>query len=248
MFQIIEIKLYELHNPEYLQVIKLLLKMCANKGVVALKIVDEYNNMQTMYLKLDGIYQQQLGSTITGRIEKSDFRRDRAITGIVMYVDSNTYYFDEAIAEAAVILKADLAKYGSSIARANYATESTILDNIAKEWKTIPKMVDAVKLLSLEAWVEELEAANVEFADLYLLRNTETSALPDDTVGKLRVEADALYLELSKMLESQGRVSKFVPPFDSAIREWNTILEDYNTMIARRQAAPKTEEKDEVVP
>lgn len=248
MIEIIKIKLYDLHNPEYIRLMKLLLKICTDHGVSNLKIEDQHKALQAKYLEMDKIYEQQQGSTITGLMEKADMRRDRAISGIVLHVDSKTYYFDDNIAAAAVTLKADLDKYGGGIARTNYATESTIIDNIVNEWKNDTKLNMAMQQLGLLQWVDELDAANKEFERLYLLRNKEISKSSDDSVGKLRVQSDVLYEDLTKMLESQARVNKFVAPFDSAIRECNTILEDFNDLIARRASKSKGDDPQDTDP
>jgi hypothetical protein len=236
---ILGIKLPLLRNAEFIQFIKDVLGITKTNDPVALNVEPQCNNLQGCLTVLEDLFVTDQGSALTDTLVGLDGRRDKAITGIGLFVNAQTYYFDPAIAGHAQNLARQLTQYGTSIARENYQAETSIIDSIVTDFKTKPELVAAIDALQLKAWREELETANVAFNTTYLLRTQQLGSVSPDTILQKRAEANTAYYELRDFIDSYFTINKGAAPYSKATNELNALIEQYNVMMAGRLAKEK---------
>ncbi len=79
---------------------------------------------------LSEIYQQETGSPLSPKLEKLDQRRDKAISGIKMYVESLAIHYREDVVAASHIVLDAITKFGENIAAQNFITETYTLAHL----------------------------------------------------------------------------------------------------------------------
>ncbi len=236
-----------LRNDEYIQFDTQILQVTNSYDPAGLKVKPQYDALNLKLVEIDGVYALIQKSMQTEPLEKADERRDKAIAGISMNVDSMLNHFKPELVAAAKLLRADLDKYDGNISRKTYNAETAVLTNIAEDWKTVPALTDAVNKLTLKEWLEELDIANKAFNDIYMLRNKESLNNPDQTLKDLRLQANDLYYELRDKLSAYANVNDFASPYDKVMKEWNSLIDDYNQTLATRQGKKAASDNKEVV-
>lgn len=235
------IKLPLLRNAEFIQFIKDMLGITNANNPAALNVQLQYDNLQLCLSILEALFVTDQGNVLTDDIAALDARRDKAITGIALFVNAQTYYFDPAAATHAQNLARQITQYGSGIARENYQAETSIIDSILTDFKTKPELVAAVDALQLKAWRDELDAANAAFNAAYLLRTQQLGSVNPATILEKRAEANTAYYELRDFIDSYFTINKGAAPYNKVTAELNALIEQYNTMMAGRLGNGKDE-------
>ena len=230
------VDLNQLRNAEYIQMNTDILSIVNVNNPVALSIKPFYDALAAKMLEIDPLYKIEQGSVLTADLETADMRRDKAINGILFNVNSFAYHFEPNKAAAAVLLQANFNNYGTGIAKQNYTAETTIITNMVGDWINKPELNNAVDQLALKEWLSELDAANKAFNTIFLQRNKEVAANPIEKLKEKRLEANDLYYKLRDKLLAFGSVNDFANPWAVTIKQWNTLLETYNQIIATRAA------------
>lgn len=230
-------------NGEYLQYMKDILQLVNLQDVDALALTNPTNELTTIVNRIDSLYQQVQGSSLTQEIIALDTRRDKAITGIRTLVSAYANHFNEATISAANALLATINTYGTDIARKSYQEQTAILDSISKDFETEPELIQAISLLDIATWVAELKNANTEFSAKYIERVGETAASPENNVEELRVEATLAYRKLVLHIEAHATLSEN-EAYSTLLNEINVLAKQYNLVVDNRSksSTPATEE------
>jgi hypothetical protein len=237
------IKLYNLRNSEFIQFITDVLDIVDLNNATDLQVMGQYNDLFISKGELEHFYKKEQGSDLTNEIVKMDALRDSLITGINAIVTGNTYHYDEITKGYAVLLENNLSIYGKNIARENYQSETTIINNIVSDWTTNPVLSNAATKLGLNTWIVQLQAANSNFHSIYLQRTQEFGAASPNTLKLKRQETTNIYYELRDFIDSYFTINKGAPPFDKAINELNALIDQYNTLLAGRKLRDVSEEE-----
>lgn len=221
----------KLRNREYYQFCSQSLDVVKSYGPAALKVQPQYDALNLKLVQINGVLVIQQKSFNTEKLELIDQRRDRAIGGISMFIESMLNHFEPEKVMAAKLLKLSTDAHGPNIGRQTFNAETATIDSIVKDWKNKAELQDAVKILGLETWMEELAKANKEFNDTFLERNKEVLNNPDEKLKELRLEANTLYYNLKRKLSSHADIADFAPPYNNVIREWNNLVDTYNQLL-----------------
>ncbi|MEY8860822.1 DUF6261 family protein [Tenacibaculum singaporense] len=230
-------------NGEYLQYMKDILQLVNLQDVDALALTNPTNELTTIVNRIDSLYQQVQGSSLTQEIIALDTRRDKAITGIRTLVSAYTNHFNEATISAAKALLATINTYGTDIARKSYQEQTAILDSISKDFETEPELIQAISLLDIATWVAELKNANTEFSAKYIERVGETAASPENNIQELRTEASLTYRKLVLHIEAHATLSEN-EAYPTLLNEIDVLAKQYNLVVDNRSksSTPATEE------
>ncbi len=229
-----KLDLYKLLNGEFVQLGVQIGKVMRKYDPLVLKVKPQLDAFELKLVEMDRLYRILTSSALTNAINLADIRRDRAINGISTTADARTYsYLTEEVAAAQLIRK-HIDKYGTGIARQSQNLESANLRNLSQDMKEIPELMDAVNRLGLIPWIDEMDAANLQFETLFEQRNSEIGQMPDDTLREKRVEAYDLFYKLRDKLEAQANVNEYVAPYTQAIQDWNGTQLPYSNIIALR--------------
>lgn len=228
------IVLQPLRNGEYIQFLTYTLNIVSKSNPQALNVSKQYEALRTATENVEKLFKISQASLVTAEIEALDKRRDDAINGINLHVQSLTYSSDPEINQHAKILSAHLALFGPRIAIENYQSETTILRNIVNDWKNKPELQAAVTALNLVNWLTELETANNEFNQAYLKRNEELAAAPTEKLRELRNIANNLYYKLRTRINSNLDINDGAEPWAGTVNLLNQHISTYALLQTRR--------------
>jgi len=228
------IVLQPLRNGEYIQFLTDVLNIVAKNDPDTLNVSPQYSALRTTTDSVEKLFKISQSSLVTEEIEALDKRRDDAINGISLQVQSLSYSADTVLNKHGKILSAHLALFGSSIARDNYQSETTILRNVVNDWKNKVELQEAVSALNLNAWLTELETANNDFNQAYIKRNEELAAAPTDKLKELRSTANNLYYKLRTRINSNLDINDGAEPWAATVNLLNQHISTYTLLQTRR--------------
>ena len=85
---------------------------------------------------MNGVFVLQQKSLNTEEMILADDRRDKATSGISVFLESMLNHFSVEKVNAARLLKNDLDKYGGNIARQSFRAQTATLTNWVEDWTT----------------------------------------------------------------------------------------------------------------
>jgi hypothetical protein len=229
-----KITLKILRNGEFLQFHNNVISIVTDNDPNALLVSALLNPLKTATAEAEALFNKEKGSTFTEALTLLDERRDKAINGIILFVDAHQIHFDAATSNHARALKTNLDAHGTGIAKENYQVETSILKKIVTDWTTKPELVAAVATLGLTAWIAELDTANKAFDAKFLERNKQQGAAPTDKLKEKRVEVGAAYEKLVARINSYFDINAGADPFGKTTRELNVLIDKYNKLLAGR--------------
>lgn len=229
------INLKALRNSEYLRFMKDLVTIIGENNPATLGVQAPYALFSTQVSSLDTLFKLSDASELTEELFKLDTRRDNAIVGIRAVVDGHRYHFDDNYAAAARLLFANLNLYGDEISKMNYQAESTTIEGIVNDWENKQELTDAMTLLGLKDWKNELKATNELFIQKYLERTNQYGDATEETLGAERVETNQFYYDLRDHLWAQFIINK-TPERTTAINRINAFIDQYNVLLSRKPA------------
>lgn len=205
-----------------------------------------YTKLEKLHLilqEMETVFIQEQGSKLTQDLEKLDLNRDRAITGIRMYLVAMKNHFSEGNVKAANVLLDKMDSYGSKISKMNYQAESTVILNLLEDYQKEAVFQEAIQLLNLSAWFLELKMQNDTFRKKYKERIEEKSREISKSVASLRPDAIERYRKLIQVIEAHHVLT---PTEESlqCIQQLEILIREYNTLVNNRSSHEKTEEEN----
>jgi hypothetical protein len=228
-----KVHINSLPNSDFSKFMNEALGIVANNDPAALKVQKQEEKLRKIVTQADSMFKIKEELKDTENLALLDLRRDRAITGIIMYVNALTNHFDESTVRSAEKLSHHLQDCGGeAIARENYASETTSIRKLLKDRETKPVLKTAVAALKLEDWAKALEAYNNAFDDQHQARSGEVSAASPDAIRTKRLEAITAYYELCEHIAAYYVVKKGAEPFSKTVKELNVLIKRYNNLPA----------------
>jgi hypothetical protein len=241
------ITLSALRNAEFLQFSKDALSIVQLNDPAALSVAAPYATFKAVTDTIEDLFKTDRGNPITADLEALDLRRDNALTGITLFVQSQVYHFAPTTNAAANILTNHLAVFGVGIAKENYQSETAIITSITNDLATKPELVGAVAALGIASWVTELDTANAAFNAQYLARTQQLATVSPDTIKAKRLEAANAWYKLRAKLEAYYEINEGAQPFAKATNELNALIDQYNTLINGRKGSDKIDDTTNTV-
>lgn len=232
---ILTINFRDLRNAEFLQLCKDILTIVQLNGAPALLVLPHWNAFAARIAEIETLFMTDTGSNITGTISNLDLRRDDAITGLGKIIDAYTFHYDTAMRSAARLLQDNLALYSSAtISRQNYQAETATIANVVADWTNKPELAAAAATLSLNGWKTELSAANADFNTQYIARTMQMASVSPDTIRQKRQEATDAWYHMRNFIDYYYQANNGANPWAKASNELNTLIEQYNVLLAGR--------------
>ncbi|MDR1346328.1 MAG: DUF6261 family protein [Bacteroidales bacterium] len=141
-------------------------------------------------------------SQYTEQIAEADRRVDRDITGINAAIASALRHYDPAVAKAARELEVRMKSIRGEIAKKAYGEESAAVKILLADLRNI--YTSQVTLLGLSGWVTELNEAQAAFEQLFILRNSELAARPQEKLQAVRKEINSVYRSIVERIDAYG--------------------------------------------
>jgi hypothetical protein len=241
---------YLLRNETYVEFHKSFCTIVNRIGAGSLGITSLYNDvykplLQVILAILDFIKK----SPLTRQIEEKDHARDGISRGLAMTVKALTRHPDPAKRAAAERLDLIITHYGNVPGRI-YVDETAAIDDMLVEFD-LPENKAFAATAGVTDWIEQLRAANREFAALMDARNVEISKRPEARMQEARAALDEAFQSILDRVEAQitlyglTSASSDYAPF---VHEYNTLVEYYLRVISTQKGrnARKNEEGEEL--
>lgn len=225
------IKLSNLRNGEYIQLMTDILDILTKNDPAALQVANLYSTLQIGVEKMENLFKESRGSGITDELFDLDARRDEAFNGIAMVINGYAYHHDAILKNHAMALQDHLSNFGTGIARENYQSQTAILRKILSDWETNPTLATALSALHLDNWKAELAAANNLFSERYLARVKESAFAPPGNIKALREEANEAWFALRDLLNAWFTLQNGAEPFGRVAGTINSVMENYREVM-----------------
>ena len=232
------ISLRLLRNAEFLQFLDFIIRSVENNNPATLKVEVKLLALKNLYDQLDDIFKIPKDNLLSKELLELDYKRDRAIIGISQTVSANLNYFEQDKVNAAQLLDRNIKNYGAQIYSMNYQAESSTISSMLKDWELEPTLKDAIILLGLTAWKEELKNKNNDFITIYYDRNQEYGAETTDKIKQKRLDANTAYYNLTRLINAYATIDN-TREYQKVIGEINALIESYNTLLASRKGKKK---------
>ncbi len=236
------INLRLLRNAELLQFLEYIIAVVQQSNPTVLRLDAKLVTLQNIYNTLDTLFKLPQDSLLTIELQELDAKRDLYISGISKFIEAHFNHFDPTYVAAAKLLDRNLTMYGSQIYNMNYQAQSTTITNIITDWNTQESLAEAVTLLGLRDWKDELSNTNSSFIERYKERSDEYSAESLDKIKQKRIESYAAYYALRDLILSYANIDESNPNYQELIRKFNTYVDQFNTLLNTRKGK-KDEEK-----
>ena len=183
-------------------------------------------------------------SSYSPEIQALDTLRDSYFKGIYQVINGFTKHFDPRTREAATLLSKNIKLYGPEINKLNYQAETSVIDSMTKDWENKPELADAITLLNLRDWRDEIKRKNTEFDTLYTQRTQEYGGRTQDKLKNKREEVAQAYQVLVDNLNARNTLDD-TGKYTKVTNELNALSDQYTNMLHTRQGRRGGEDEDE---
>jgi hypothetical protein len=190
-------------------------------------------------------YKKDTLSEITPQLAQLDAIRDRAILCLRQVCKGYVNYPDEKLSAAGKKIVECIDKYGSKLYRLNYGAETAALNNLAIDLQTDAECIKALKALHMEALVQQMQATNLAFQDLFIERLEEYSEYEGKTTRELTQHTTEAYKTLVQYIEANALLAPS-RKYTSLINLMNENIEHYNQVAERRKSVGEVTEEDTI--
>lgn len=238
-----KIRFHYLRMGEFIEFLYDVLIICQQKTTEAMKLAASIAALQTDTETFDQNFKLDPGSPVTQELIDLDDRRDDCIIGIRYLLEAYVRYFTQAMKSAARSLLDSMDKYGTSIARLNFPTETSTINSLLEEWETKPVLSGAVTTLTLSAWITELKTVNASFKQKYVTRSTDKGSEGNLKTLEVRKAALNAYRNLIQRIEA-GATLADDNSYAELIASLNVHIDKYN-LIADSHKKEKEDEEEQ---
>ncbi len=195
-------------------------------------------------LHKDALFILPRESGLTADVVAQDTRRDTNLRGLTQVIRGYLNHFDPAFRNAALLLDKNIRLYGPQVYNQNYQSESNSITNMTADWQETTALAEALELLGLREWGNELRTSNDAFIELYVLRTQEFGARTKDKLRDKRLEIDAAYLQLVTVLNARATLDEG-NTYITVINELNALIDQTQATLHNRQARGDNDEEDD---
>jgi len=222
------IALEALHRAEFIEFLRATYKICSNSAQNSPEMQKKLDVLLNIIKLLDDKYNEEISNAGSKELGLIDAQRDYAIIGISKTAWGYTYHKDIDKRSAAFMVYNRIESYGANIADLNDAAQSVVMDNLVRDLKNDPELLEAVKKLGFADWVEYMGTKNQEFVQKY---NQEHHGLEDgEPAPSDKEQALNAYSEVKEQIETEQKDSP-APDTLKTVKNLNTLIERYADII-----------------
>lgn len=227
----LKINLSHLHNEEHFQYHTEFKDAVNQKGAQRLNIEASFNEYLPLFDQEFDALQLIRKSATTDQLAIADAERDEIFRGLVDAHKSGLNHFNPDKRAAAVHIKVLFDQYGN-VARKPYDDETADINKMMQEVSTT--FAADVATLGIGDWFTELDRKNKAFDTLMKSRYTEGASKTELRMKQVRVDLDAAYRAIADRIDALMLINGDTN-YESFVRELNTRVERYNTILAQRK-------------
>jgi hypothetical protein len=135
------------------------------------------------------------------------------------------HHFDPDVVKAAKTLEICLKSFRGNIEQKSYEEESAAVKILVVDLQTTYQT--QVAKVGITAWVTELNAAQNDFERLFLLRNSQLAARPQDKLKDVRKQIEATYRTVVEKIDAYGVINGY-DDTSIFVSELNREIEYFN--------------------
>ena len=168
-------------------------------------------------------------------LDEKDAARDKEIRAISAMIQGYLHYPDESVKAAATQAFDVFRKYGLAITRANYASETSWVESLLKDYQTPESQMALMQLPGLQVLIDRLSNAQSEFIAVRVAYEKDLSGLSsEESASNIKPELldtinSKLVVYLNAMLVANPDGYK---EFASAVAQ---LIQTNNEAVQRRQ-------------
>ncbi|MCC7521202.1 MAG: hypothetical protein IT220_06170 [Flavobacteriaceae bacterium] len=230
--------LFNYRHGEFLQFMKNVLKVYGQVDTATLSLADKASKLETFTRALDEVFQPQMAQELTPELSNLDLRRDKALMGIKIYIDSQTYREESERVMAAQNLFANYISHGERIDKLSYQQETAVIQAMLQDWRE-GNLLAATQVLDLTSWIDLLNQLNKEFDEKYVKRAQEAPQPAE--MDQKRLAIKSAYEDLTMDTVAFSRVAADREPYLNIIKSLNGLIDDYNLAVTQRLAGRGTD-------
>lgn len=234
--EITNIDLAKLRNNEHLNCMNEVKQIIVEQTATALGIVNQSDNFLQALLQEEEAINPQLKSEKSDILVDDDAKRDYTFRGMADAVQSATHHFNPAVRDAAHKLQLEVFDHIGNIGRLSYNEETTAIDSLCTDLKTIYATECAT--IGLNEWIEELISNNNIFKKTSNERVDEASVKTQLKMKQVRTKVDDTYKAIGKrisaLIELNGETT-----YKTFVTKLNIVVEKNNLTLAKRRGRNK---------
>lgn len=230
-------------NGEYHQFMKNVVAIYGNYDTNALLLQARLQTLANATTALDDVFMAATAHELTPELQVLDLRRDKALMGIKIHLNSYSYSEETETVKAASALMANYLSHGERIDKLSYQQATAVIDALLTDWKDNPTLLAAVNTLALSAWVGLLAQMNKDFNEMYITR-AKTLVKPGQ-IDQKRTDMRSAYDEIVSDTVAYSRVASDKTAYFAIIDDLNGLISNYNTSVTLRLSGRSTESNGE---
>jgi hypothetical protein len=167
-------------------------------------------------------------SQYTEKIANADSRRDKAVVGLSLAVDSSLRHPDPEVLDAAKRISLRLKAFRTAIENKRYEAESTAIQILLTDLRST--YATDVETLKIGSWVDEMSYAETYFDELFAKRNSEWAGRPQEKLRDVRKKVDEYYRGMVTLIDAYGALNGY-DVTGEFIRKLNITVKYFNDHI-----------------
>ncbi|WP_321517030.1 DUF6261 family protein [Marinifilum fragile] len=238
-----------LTNTEVYNLIKTVIAIVSGVDTDLLKLKLWLDKLSIPFKKLEVSIGLDRGSDKTELIREADDIRDNCFKAIKAYLEACKLRNNEAWQNAAEVLWRIIENHGLLIHNESYSKESSLLDNLIIELDENKDAKEAITILLLTEWHNELKSAQQSFLALWNERRDERINKPtsESIEARKAIKETTAYLfqsiELNYISTNDETYLNLINGINDEIKNANTIAK---ARITRRKNNEEVMEESEV--
>ena len=237
---ITEFPILEFRNAELLKYANTSADLVDGNNPATLVIVPQLTAFRSRISEAEALFIMPRESSYSPEIQALDTLRDSYFKGIYQVINGFTKHFDLRTRQAATLLSKNIKLYGPEINKLNYQAETSVIDSMINDWE----IADAITLLNLRDWSDEIKRKNTEFDTLYTQRTQEYGGRTQDKLKNKREEVAQAYQVLVDNLNARNTLDD-TGKYTKVTNELNALSDQYTNMLHTRQGRRGGEDEDE---
>ena len=194
----------DLRNAELLKYANSSADLVDGNNPATLVIVPQLTAFRSRISEAEALFILPRESSYSPEIQALDTLRDNNFKGIHLVISGYMKHYDPEVRAAATLLNKNIKLYGPEINKLNYQAETSVIDSMTKDWENKPELADAITLLNLRDWRDEIKRKNTEFDTLYTQRTQEYGGRTQDKLKNKREEVAQAYQVLVDNLNARN--------------------------------------------
>lgn len=187
---------------------------------------------------LDEALVKSTAKAYTEKVVAADGARDNGYTALKLHLRACENRANPELRDAASLLLETLRKYGWSIENESYSKESSKINNLLIDYKTIPELIEAITVTNSQEWTNELQELQTDFEQA---EKERTIARANISEVKSEEACKDIRQSLEIIIQFVNIMQKVDPneTFNPMIKLMNEVIIEFNSNIRSRKKAQK---------